>query len=316
VRATKECGRSSTGRNRAPAAPVGGPPVPVIRRNILQTARARAIRWFARGFYACGDAGLPPCIDYRGGRYTLRKTLKHDFVAATGLYENVVPDTELPRRLVCKINRRTHFCLIPLGLIGRFVARSEIRNLRRCRGMRGVPNVLARLDAHTYVYPYIEGRSLSEGPALPAGFFDDLLGVTRQIHARNLVHFDLNKPGNILLGDDGRAYVLDFQISAHIGARFLLSKRLSARLRRHLQTYDIYHVYKHKRRFQPQLLTEAEERLSRNHSLLLTLQRAVAWAYKRIRRPCLRYLHLKGILTPGDNARACAETDPVRWTGK
>jgi serine/threonine protein kinase len=282
----------------------------------LSTARDKVLRWFARGFYACGDEGLPAHLDCFGRRYGLVKVLKHDFVAGTGLYESADPEGGAPHRLVCKMNRRTRFCMIPLGLLGRFITRHEVHTLQRCQGMRGVPSLLARLGSYTYVYPYIEGRSLSDGPVLPAGFFDDLLHVVRQIHGRNLVHFDLNKPGNILLGDDGRAHVVDFQISAHIGDRFLLLKRLSAHLRRRLQAYDIYHIYKHKRRFQPRLLTEAEERLSRNHGLLLTLQRALVWPYKRMRRSCLRYLHLKGILTPGDSARACAETDPARWTGK
>jgi hypothetical protein len=283
-----------------------------------QTAKPKSglTRWFARCFYALGEEGLPKQITCLGHPYALEKVLKYDFVAGTGLYQAADADAGLPRRLVCKINRRMHFCFIPLGLLGRLITYSEVCNLRRCQNIRGVPKVLARLGTHMYVYEYIEGKSLSESPPLPAGFFDDLIAVARQVHEQDLIHFDLNKRGNILLGDDGRAYIIDFQVSRHMGDRFLISKGLSARLRRRLQAYDIYHIYKHKRRLQPQLLTEAENRLSRDHSLPLRVHRAIAKPYKRVRRACLRYLHNKGILTPGENASTCIETDPTRWTGK
>jgi serine/threonine protein kinase len=297
----------------------------------------RAVGWFGRCFYACGGEGLPPQITCLGGQYVLEKVLKHDFHAATGLYRrqelevsslklevDAKPGTshftlhtsnfQLPLRLICKINRRMHFCFLPLGWIGRLMTHSEVCNLRRCEGIREVPQVLARLDSHMYVYEYIEGRSLNEKPPLPADFFDRLLVVMQQVHARNLVHFDLHKPGNILVDTEGRPHIIDFQISRHIGDRFLLSRRLSSRLRRWLQSYDLYHIYKHKRRLQPQLLTEAEAKLSYNHTLGLEIQRAIAKPYKKIRRACLRYLYAKGILTGTRDAGTCAETNPVRWT--
>jgi hypothetical protein len=281
-----------------------------------QRATAGAARWFGRCFYACGSGGLPGQIDCLGRQYVLGTVLKHDFLAATGLYEAVSGNGDSPRRLVCKIGRRMHFCLIPLGWLGRLVIRREVRNLRRCEGIREVPRILARPSRNMYVYEYVEGRSLGEKPALPADFFDHLLVAVQQIHARNLVHFDLHKPGNILLGDEGRPHVIDFQLSLHLGDRFLFSTRLSGRLRRWLQSYDIYHLYKHKRRLQPDLLTPAEERLSRNRSLPLRLHRAIAKPYKCLRRACLRYLHAKGILPAGEGESACPETDPTRWANQ
>ena len=297
---------ADTDRHGSAMAAQGRPPAP--------TAKSRIARWFSRGFYACGDKGLPPQITCLGARYILEKVLKHDFHAATGLYKADVIRPNLPARLICKINRRMHFCFLPLGLIGRLMTRSEISKLRRCEGIREVPQVLARLDPHMYVYEYIEGQSLNEKPALPADFFDKLLAALRQVHARNLVHFDLHKLGNILVDTEGRPHIIDFQIARHIGDRFLLSRRLSTRFRRWLQSYDLYHVYKHKRRLQPELLTEAEAKLSYNHSLALEIQRAIAKPYKRIRRACLRRLYAKGILAGTQDAGTCKETNPVRWT--
>ncbi len=304
-----------------------------------QTFRTRIRRWFGRCFYACGGAGLPAEITCLGGRYTLEKVLKHDFHAATGLYRrrktedggqrtedssvfclpSFVPcpppsGAQHPACLICKSNRRMHFCFLPLGWIGRLMAHSEIWNLRRCAGIAEVPQVLARLDSHTYVYEYIEGQSLGEKPKLPDDFFDRLVAALRQVHARDLVHFDLHKPGNILVDIEGRPHIIDFQISRHIGDRFLLLRCLSAPFRRWLQSYDLYHVYKHKRRLQPRLLTEAEKKLSYNHTPALQIHRAIARPYKKIRRACLRLLYAKGILAETQDAGTCAETNPVRWT--
>ena len=270
-------------------------------------------RWFGSCFYACGRAGLPAEVSWAGTGYVLAKVLKYDFVAGTGLYQAVNAEGTGPRRVVCKQNRRMHFCLLPLGWLGRLVTYRELRNLKRCEGISGVPQVLARLGPTTYLYEYIEGRSLDQHPRLPSDFFERLLAVLQQIHDRGLVHLDLNKWGNIIAGDDGRAWIIDFQVSTYIGDRLLLSKRLSRRLRRWLQAFDTYHLYKHKRRFLPNQLTEAEERLSRNNSLPLRVHRAILRPYRQVRHCCLRYLLAKGVLHNTGDTKSHTETNPARW---
>ncbi len=281
-----------------------------------QRAPGRVARWFGSCFYACGKNGLPPTIDWDGKLYVLVKVLKHDFMAGTGLYETSGADPAGPRKVVCKVNRRMHFCFVPLRWLGRLVTYKEARNLQRCAGISGVPRVLARTGPTAYIYEYIGGTSLDCRPALPSGFFEGLLATLQQIHARRLVHFDLHKRGNILVGDDGRPWIIDFQLSTYLSDRCLLSRRLSVGLRRRLQAYDLYHLYKHKRRFLPAELTEVEERLSRDNSLPLRLHRAIAGPLKQVRRRCLRYLYARGILSDAPSARAHAETNPIRWTGK
>ena len=283
---------------------------------VRRSVRARAARWFGGCFYACGNEPLPGQISCLDGEYTLDRILKHDFMAATAVYTAADPQAGRPRKLVYKVNRRMHFCLVPLAWLGRLVTHNEVRNLRRCEGIPEVPEVLARLHPNVYVCEYIEGKNLGEKPDLPVDFFENVLAAVRQIHKRNLIHFDLHKPGNLLVGDDGRPHIIDFQISMHFGDRRLLSRRLSARVRRRLQAYDIYHVCKHKRRLQPHLLTEDQDRLSRNHSLPLRIHRAIANPLRRVRRACLRYLHAKGVLTNDETSRASAETNPTRWTRK
>lgn len=266
--------------------------------------------------YACGRQGPPPQIVCRGQGCTLSRILKNDFIAATGLYETDASGTDLPPKVVCKFSRRRSFFVVPLAWLGRFVAGNEYRNLRRCADIACVPQIVDRLDASTYAYEYIEGESLRRGMTLPRDYFDGLLMTLGQIHEKNLVHFDLHKPGNILLGRDGRAYIVDFQISVHIGPRFLISRRLTARFRRWLQQHDIYHVYKHKRRLLPTELTEAEREISYRPGLAVRIHRVATTPYRKIRRAVLRRLVRKGILASSDTAQCSPETDPARWQSK
>jgi hypothetical protein len=75
---------------------------------------------------------------------------------------------------------------------------NEVRNLKRCEGISGVPRVLARTGPTAHPYEYVEGRSLDQEPSLPPGVFERLLVVLQQIHDRGLVHFDMHKRGNII----------------------------------------------------------------------------------------------------------------------
>ncbi len=251
-----------------------------------------------------------------GGRYVLQRVLKYDFVAATAVYELATAQADSPARLVCKIGRQMHFCLVPLGWVGRLVTRNEVCNRRRCRGIAEVPQVLDRPHPNVCVYEYIEAVDLGPKPVLSPDYFDRLLAAIRVVHARQVVHLDLHKPGNILVDRDGCPRLIDFQISMHIGDRALLSKWLSRKFRTWLQSYDIYHICKHKRRLQPDRLTESEERLSRNHSWPLRVHRALIKPYRRIRHASLRYLHAKGILAPPYPKGVCQETHPARWSRK
>jgi hypothetical protein len=284
------------------------------RPDVRPERGTRLARWLRPHFYACGEEGPPAQIEVDGTSYTLKQVLKHDFWAATALYEATGDTAGRPRAVVYKRNRRRHFGLIPVGWLGRLVAHNELCNLGRCAGIDGVPKVLARPNATTYCYEYIEGTSLCKGLVLPADFFEQLRAVLDQVHARRLVHLDLHKPDNILLGRDGRPYIIDLQVSAYLPDRLLISRKLSARFRRWLQSFDVYHLYKHKRRLMPERLTEAERRLSYNRSLALVLHRAIAAPYKWVRRAILRHLFSSGVLKNTPTAVANPETDPNRWT--
>jgi hypothetical protein len=266
--------------------------------------------------HACGRQGPPGRIACRGEGYALSEVLKHDFFAATAIYEAEASGADLPARIICKFNRRRAFFGLPLGWLGRLVTGNECRNLLRCANIACVPKIVERLDSNTYAYAYIEGEGLRRGMTLPRDFFDDLMRTLKEVHEQNLAHLDLHKPGNLLLGEDDRAYVVDFQISVHIGERLLISRWLTTRFRRWLQSHDLYHVCKHKRRLLPSELTEAERELSYRPGLGVRVHRFITIPYRKIRRAVLRCMVRKGILASSEASRSHFETDPARWRSK
>ena len=72
---------------------------------------------------------------------------------------------------------------------------------------------------------------------LPKEFFIELEKRTREMQNKNLVHLDLRNLGNIIEGDDGNPYIIDFQSS--LGTKYLPKK-----LKKILEDSDISGVYK------------------------------------------------------------------------
>ena len=85
------------------------------------TTPDRAQRRYNRLLALNGET-MPESISLSGVEWRRRKVFKHDFVAATGLYE----DSE-GNRVVLKLYRPKHYYGIPFGLISRWEARHAER---------------------------------------------------------------------------------------------------------------------------------------------------------------------------------------------
>lgn len=234
--------------------------------------------------FALPGGKLPTSVTCRGERFDLVDTFKHDFFAATGLYRS-------PHQLaVLKVNRVTDFFGVPMTWAGRFLARRETLFYRLAQDLPGVPRLIGNVGETGLLHVYVPGHTLGRREQVPDAFFDQLLTLARELHKRHIAYVDLNKRQNILVGDDRRPYLFDFQISAHlppIGWRRLPPLRwLLARF----QHGDSYHCLKHKRRLRPDLLTADEERVLARLSFAIRLHRWIARPLTQLRRLVLRRL--------------------------
>ncbi|UCF43912.1 MAG: hypothetical protein JSV99_03025 [Planctomycetota bacterium] len=263
-------------------------------------------RTFQHQLYACGERPLPAQITVGENSYRLSQVFKNDFFAATALYEyfnkSQEPLVPTPQQIILKLNRQEPFLGLPLAWLGEMLCSHQISILRHLNHLNATPRFISRYGPTGLVYQYIPGRTLEENTEkLPDDFFDQLLQLLRQIHQAGVVYLDTNKTDNIILGPDGRPHLVDFQISLHIGKRFLFSRRLAEFLRITLQNADLYHFYKHKRKLAPELLTPEEYPLSRPTSKAIRLHRLAATPLRKLRRKLLRHLQPKDPLTSQNN---------------
>ncbi|MCZ2398382.1 MAG: hypothetical protein LC135_00765 [Phycisphaerae bacterium] len=251
--------------------------------------------------YALREARMPGSVWCEGRRFDHVETFKHDFFAATGLYR----DEAAGALAVLKLGRQTPLPLsVPAAWIGRFLTRREVRMYRALAGTPGVPRFIGVVgDEAGFLHEFIPGHPLGREERVSDTFFGELRELVRGLHARHMAYVDLNKRQNILVGDDGRPYLIDFQISLSlppVGWRGLPPVRwLLARF----QHGDWYHVLKHQRRLRPEQLSEDDRRVVERLSLWIRLHRLVARPLTQLRRRILRRLNRDGGSIAGASAK-------------
>ncbi len=222
-----------------------------------------------------------------GAGYRLVRVFKHDFFAATSLYEAVAPADIA--RIVVKFYRTRPFCGLPAGWLGRLSRDHERAMYATLANVEGVPRWVASVGRAGCAIEYVEATPLDRDVAVPPGYFDRLGEILTVIHARGVAYVDANKRSNILIGPGGRPYLVDFQIAVRRREDWPWPLRaIARRIVRYLQGRDVYHFCKHKRRMAPGELTSEEAELSCRPSGWHWLHRKLAKPYRAVRR---RFLH-------------------------
>jgi hypothetical protein len=203
---------------------------------------------------ALGREPLPERVHVAGDDYVLRQTFKHDFFAATARYEGD------RGQIVVKFGRRASFFGLPLNWIGRWHVAHETAAYAALADLPVVPRLVGRLGRDAFAHVFVEGHPLHKGEQVPDDFFPRLREGLEAIHAREMAYVDLEKCENVLVGDDGRPYLFDFQIAWRWPWRRGGNWVPFCWICRHLQRADFYHLGKLQRRTRPdQMSAEALE---------------------------------------------------------
>jgi len=227
---------------------------------------------------ALGCDGLPAVIELGGRALRLERTFKHDAISAVGLYGHG------EERAVMRCYRTAPLFGLPMGWLGNLMARYEAAALGAAQGIRGVPGLLGHWGRTGLVRQYVPGRPLTRDLHLGGAFFRELFHLLRRLHRRGLAYVDLEKPENILLGDDGLPYLIDFQIAFHVPDRFLGGTPALRWLRRQLQRADIYHARKHVSRLMEEELGPRRLARLRRRPRLVKVGNALHAPFKQLRR--------------------------------
>ena len=221
---------------------------------------------------------VPERFELAGVEYALEKHLKADFFAATGRY------VDAAGRRVCLKHFHTESWLgLPLGWAGRYMCRREMGFYRHLAGVEGVPGLVGQVGASGMVHEWVEGCDLLDcAEPVPDDFFERLEQLVGRLHERGVAYVDLNKPDNVLVGENGRPHLVDFQISYRFpAARWRLFGRS---LFRQLAHEDLYHIRKLKRKFRRDLMTAEEIEQSYERSWVLGVHRKFAHPFQQVRR--------------------------------
>ena len=251
---------------------------------------ASAVRPRPPLFRALGASEPPAEVEVDNKRFTITELYKHDSWAATALY------TGVSERIVCKFNRVQPVLGLPMLWLGRRLAEREHRALSRLADLPHIPKPLGAVYANgrrlrnAVARSFVAGHPLGKNERVGANFFPSLHSALREMHRRGIAYVDLHKRENIIVGDDGRPYLVDFQISFDVthprlrdipGIRLVLDQ---------LCVGDLYHLEKHIRHADPQ----ATEYHPPEIPAWLRLHRLFAVPFRQLRR---RLLVARGIRT-------------------
>ncbi len=223
-------------------------------------------------------------MEIDGHPYSYVRGFKHDFFAATGLYGG--PDGQI----VLKIGRRVSLFGIPMAWTGRFLARREAAAFRLLADLEAVPRFVGMWGGGgAMAHEFVPGHVLRKGERVPDDFFSRLRDAIRVMHARDMAYVDLEKCENVLVGDDGRPYLFDFQIAFRLPpwARRLPPARW---LLRRFQQGDLYHLTKLQRRTRPDQLSPEVLAASYRRPFYIHVHRWLTNPFQAMRRHVLRRL--------------------------
>ncbi len=244
---------------------------------------------------ALNGENMPDEIEADGIKWLRLKTFKHDFFAATGLYESRDGD----RQAVLKIFRPYSYKGLPYGWLSRWEARHEEKIYLKLQDTGHVPGWIGRYGKTGIMHEFIPGHDLLYGADIKFEFFDQVDELLEVMHRRGLAYLDTNKPDNILVGDDGRAYLIDFQITWL--QPFFPLNILTWPLFTVFKDSDLYHMMKHRRKFFPDKVSR--EALDRRRPWYIKIHRAFANPIRYWRRRYLRSVETQADSRPEGHAR-------------
>ena len=123
--------------------------------------------------------------------------------------------------------------------IGKLFVKREGSALETLSDNPSITKNVILLSKHTLAFNFIKGDALKKFPdnSIPKEYFLELEKNIKKMHNKDIVHLDLRNLGNIIMGEDGLPYIIDFQ-------SYISVKHLPKKLKNILKGADITGVYK------------------------------------------------------------------------
>ncbi len=137
--------------------------------------------------------------------------------------------------------------------IGRFLISREYKALKKLASCQGTCNAIIRVGKCSLSYQYIKGQDLSSysrqnNKTNKQDFFPDLERTVKEMHSLGIVHLDLRTGSNVIISEQGKPYIIDFQ--SYINLNFIPGSFF----KKFLKSIDFSGVYKYWVKMSPETL--------------------------------------------------------------
>jgi len=247
---------------------------------------------------ALGKNEPPAEVVVEGTTYRCVELFKHDSWAATALYAATTPNVDAAQ-IICKFNRVQPLLVLPGAWVGRWLGRREFQFLRRLADTNFVPRVLGavyvdgRIASNAVARVFIAGHPLGAAERVSDEFFAQLSAALEAVHAHDVAYVDLHKRENVLVGEDGRPYLIDFQVSFGLTSKFWRRLRPARAVLQMLQRMDLYHRDKLHRKCRPDQCPLSNDEFAASRPWLVRAHRFVAQPLRTMRRKLLTVLGVR-----------------------
>jgi serine/threonine protein kinase len=155
------------------------------------------------------------------------------------------------------IKRAIHPGVPLLSHFEQWMIHREARALRVLDDLNQVPDFLGFPDEYSIAMEYCPGTLLRhlESHQLQSNFFEELETLVESIHRRGIVHSDLKKQENVMVGEDGGPILIDFGTHFQKKDGF---RPIYGFLYRQFKQMDLNAVSKLKRTFCPEAVEEKD----------------------------------------------------------
>jgi RIO-like serine/threonine protein kinase len=102
------------------------------------------------------------------------------------------------------------------NIAGRFLVWREKKAYQKLKEIKGIPAFYGAIKGPALVMEEVQGKNLHavhQASGIPQQFYSDLYLLIEAIHNAGLAHCDLKRAPNIIVGDDGRPYIVDWSAS-------------------------------------------------------------------------------------------------------
>lgn len=102
------------------------------------------------------------------------------------------------------------------NIVGRFLIWREKKAYKKIDGLIGVPALYGSIGGVALIIEEIQGTDIGRKEImkdLDENFIKDLGNLIDRIHDRGIAHCDLKRAPNIMIGNDGNPYIIDWAAS-------------------------------------------------------------------------------------------------------